>query len=155
PGDVYSAYRDDKYTRVVECLLKNGFSMGDIQHGFHESGGWDSWQIEMRRIVTGRADMTDDEKERLCEIVNIIFSNRNDAALDMRDIVEESAEKIYIHQPVRFKLNEDASKLRSKSDRLLSIEEWEIVDSDGVEVPNQFMDNYLFVYFTKPGRKTV
>lgn len=155
PGDVYSAYRDDKYTRVVECLLKNGFSMGDIQHGFHESGGWDSWQIEMRRIVTGRADMTDDEKERLCEIVNIIFSNPNDAALDMRDIVEASAEEIYIHQPVRFKLNKDASKLRSKSDRLLSIEEWEIVDSDGVEVPHQFKDNSLFVYFTKPGRKTV
>lgn len=36
--------------------------MGDIQHGFHESGGWDSWQVEMRRIVTGRTDMTDDER---------------------------------------------------------------------------------------------
>lgn len=56
----------NKYTRVVECLLKNGFSMGDIQHGFHESGGWDSWQVEMRRIVTGRTDMTDDEKEGFC-----------------------------------------------------------------------------------------
>ena len=93
----------NKYTRVVECLLKNGFSMGDIQHGFHESGGWDSWQVEMRRIVTGRTDMTDDEKERLCEIVNIIFSHPNDAALDLRDIVEAEYESVGLNQLVRLR----------------------------------------------------
>ncbi len=143
----------NKYTRVVECLLKNGFSMGDIQHGFHESGGWDSWQVEMRRIVTGRTDMTDDEKERLCEIVNIIFSHPNDAALDLRDIVEAEYESVGLNQLVRLRLNEDARALSSGPNPFISIEGWEIADSDGVSVPHQYTDNSLFVYFTRPGEK--
>lgn len=145
----------NKYTRVVECLLKNGFSMGDIQHGFHESGGWDSWQVEMRRIVTGRTDMTDDEKERLCEIVNIIFSHPNDAALDLRDIVEAEYESVGLNQLVRLRLNEDARALSSGPNPFISIEGWEIADSDGVSVPHQYTDNSLFVYFTRPGRKKI
>lgn len=145
----------NKYTRVVECLLKNGFSMGDIQHGFHESGGWDSWQVEMRRIVTGRTDMTDDEKERLCEIVNIIFSHPNDAALDLRDIVEAEYESVGLNQFVRLRLNEDARALSSGPNPFISIEGWEIADSDGVSVPHQYTDNSLFVYFTRPGRKKI
>ena len=145
----------NKYTRVVECLLKNGFSMGDIQHGFHESGGWDSWQVEMRRIVTGRTDMTDDEKERLCEIVNIIFSHPNDAALDLRDIVEAEYESVGLNQLVRLRLNEDARALSSGPNPFISIEGWEIADSDGVSVPHQYTDNSLFVYFTRPWRKKI
>ena len=145
----------NKYTRVVECLLKNGFSMGDIQHGFHESGGWDSWQVEMRRIVTGRTDMTDDEKERLCEIVNIIFSHPNDAALDLRDIVEAEYESVGLNQLVRLRLNEDARALSSGPNPFISIEGWEIADGDGVSVPHQYTDNSLFVYFTRPGRKKI
>ena len=145
----------NKYTRVVECLLKNGFSMGDIQHGFHESGGWDSCQVEMRRIVTGRTDMTDDEKERLCEIVNIIFSHPNDAALDLRDIVEAEYESVGLNQLVRLRLNEDARALSSGPNPFISIEGWEIADSDGVSVPHQYTDNSLFVYFTRPGRKKI
>ena len=155
PGSVYSSYQDGKYTRVVEGLLKNGFSMGDIQHGFHESGGWDSWQVEMRRIVTGRTDMTDDEKERLCEIVNIIFSHPNDAALDLRDIVEAEYESVGLNQLVRLRLNEDARALSSGPNPFISIEGWEIADSDGVSVPHQYTDNSLFVYFTRPGRKKI
>jgi len=145
----------NKYTRVVECLLKNGFSMDDIQHGFHESGNWASWQIEMRRIVTGRTDMTDDEKERLCEIVNIIFSHPNDAALDLRDIVEAEYESVGLNQLVRLRLNEDARALSSGPNPFISIEGWEIADSDGVSVPHQYTDNSLFVYFTRPGRKKI
>lgn len=162
PEYEYTYYSGDgdgwMYKHVVQGMLKNGFTMQEIQHGFNAaaSSGWDGWHKAMKENVVDKwTDRSEEEKAEMRQIVDVIFNNPVDVTLDIRDIVEASAEKIYIHQPVRFKLNKDASKLRSKSDRLLSIEEWEIVDSDGVEVPHQFMDNSLFVYFTKPGRKTV
>ena len=144
------------YKHVVQGMLKNGFTLQEIQHGFNAaaSSGWDGWHKAMKdNVINQWTDRSEEEKAEMREIVDIIFNNPVDVTLDLRDIVEAEYESIGLNQLVRLRLNEDARKLSSKSSNLLSIEGWEIADSDGVSVPHQYTDNSLFVYFTRPGER--
>lgn len=77
--DSSSKLYTDKYTRLVESLLKNGFTYRHILDGFKGSSGWDDWRSRMR------------EKNVIPHNnVDFIFMNPNQTAYDLRDVINVS-----------------------------------------------------------------
>lgn len=131
----WDAFTDGKYTRLIECLLLNGFTMKQIQYDFYGSDDWGHWQSRIR----ARSD-----KQISDRLVNLIFDNPNKYHFDMRNMAEVSDTRIRLYQPVR---------LRMKDQTPFSAT-WEITDGTGATILNN-NTSQLLVCFTEPGEKTL
>lgn len=127
---------EDHYTRLVECLILNGFTMEQIQHDYYGSDDWGHWKSR----ILSRNDKPISER-----LVNLIFDNPNDYHFDMRDLIDISDTRLRLYQPVRLRMK-DTEKSFSVT--------WEITDGAGGRVLN---NNHLqfMVCFSEPGEKTL
>lgn len=127
---------DGIYTRLVECLLVNGFTMEQIQSDFYVSDTWKDWRSQTK----ARSD-----KQISDRLVDLIFDNPNDYHFDMRDMIEVSQSYLRLFQPTIFRKKD----LETPGDTI-----WTIIDGTGsVILSNTFQQ--LQLYFTEPGRKTI
>lgn len=131
----WSSTTNEEYTRLIECLLLNGFTMEQIQYDFYGSDDWGHWQSRIR----ARSD-----KQISDRLVNLIFDNPNDYHFDMRDMAEVSDTRIRLYQPVRL----------SMKDQTPFSATWEITDGTGATILNN-NTSQLLVCFTEPGKKTL
>lgn len=137
PGFQFTTSDDPNYTRVVECLMENGFTLEQIQHEFYGSENWGHWRNRLR-------DRSDSPISP--DLVEVIFSNPNTHHFDMRDLINVSDASLYLYQPTRLNFRENNTPF--------SIVSWEVVGStDGhvIEGP----DNVFGVCFAEPGEKTI
>ena len=135
PAYEWEPSSNPNYTRLVECLLLNGFTMEQIQYDFYGSDDWGHWQSRIR----ARSD-----KQISDRLVNLIFDNPNDYHFDMRDMAEVSDTRIRLYQPVRL----------SMKDQTPFSATWEIMDGTGATILNN-NTSQLLVCFTEPGEKTL
>lgn len=69
-GDDYvSGEGSSDYTNLVECLMKNGFTLSIVQDGFSRSNNWATWQTRMVSRVNSSTVEAD--------LVNLIFQRPN------------------------------------------------------------------------------
>ena len=127
---------DPNYTRLIESLLLNGFTMEQIQYDFYGSDDWGHWQSRIR----ARSD-----KQISDRLVNLIFDNPNTYHFDMRDMAEVSDTRIRLYQPVRLSMKDIGKQLPAT---------WEITDGTGATILNN-NSLQLLVCFTEPGEKTL
>lgn len=127
---------DENYTRLVECLLLNGFTMEQIQYDFYGSDDWGHWQSRIR----ARSD-----KQISDRLVNLIFDNPNNYHFDMRDMAEVSDTRIRLYQPVQLRMKNIGRQLPAT---------WEITDGTGATILNNNTSQFL-VCFTEPGEKAL
>ncbi len=132
----WSGTTNEEYTRLIECLLLNGFTMEQIQYDFYGSDDWGHWQSRIR----ARSD-----KQISDRLVNLIFDNPNDYHFDMRDMAEVSDTRIRLYQPVRLSIKDIDKYLPAT---------WEITDGTGATILNN-NTSQLLVCFTEPGEKTL
>lgn len=132
----WSGTTNEEYTRLIECLLLNGFTMEQIQYDFYGSDDWGHWQSRIR----ARSD-----KQISDRLVNLIFDNPNDYHFDMRDMAEVSDTRIRLYQPVRLSIKDIDKYLPAT---------WEITEGTGATILNNNTSKFL-VCFTEPGEKTL
>ncbi|HJE09684.1 MAG TPA: hypothetical protein K8W12_09055 [Tidjanibacter sp.] len=132
----WSGTTNEEYTRLIECLLLNGFTMEQIQYDFYGSDDWGHWQSRIR----ARSD-----KQISDRLVNLIFDNPNDYHFDMRDMTEVSDTRIRLYQPVRLSIKDIDKYLPAT---------WEITEGTGATILNNNTSKFL-VCFTEPGEKTL
>ena len=132
----WSGTTNEEYTRLIECLLLNGFTMEQIQYDFYGSDDWGHWQSRIR----ARSD-----KQISDRLVNLIFDNPNDYHFDMRDMTEVSDTRIRLYQPVRLSIKDIDKSLPAT---------WEITEGTGATILNNNTSKFL-VCFTEPGEKTL
>lgn len=136
-GYEWNGTTTNKYTRLVESLLLNGFTMEQIQFEFYGSDDWGHWQSRIRN----RGD-----KQISDQLVNLIFDNPNDYALDMRDMIQISDTLLRRYQPTLLRLMDHVMQF--------TVNDWEIVDGTSSQIINS-NDARLEVCFTEPGEKTI
>lgn len=134
-----------KYTRLVESLLANGFSLGQIQHTFHESADWDSWLTEVMREVD-RSNLTNEEKEERKWIVQRIFESPNNLMFDLTDVIEG---KSNTHKNQVLFLQLIAPAIGN-----LSVEKWEVVEGEGAVILDSNTKSGIFS-FSESGKKII
>lgn len=128
---------NNDYTRVVECMLKNGYSFDQIQFAFYGSSGWNSWHERMQEF--GVLDN---------RLLALIFSAPNTWTFDMDDVIQSSvSEMIYRNQPVLLDFIPGARGV-------LSADSWEVVEGTGAVIETN-EDERLVIRFTEPGIKRV
>lgn len=127
---------NNDYTRVVECMLKNGYSFDQIQFAFYGSSGWNSWHERMQEF--GVLDN---------RLLALIFSAPNRWTFDMRDLIQINISgSLYKNQPVLIELKPEVG------DWLTA--EWEVVEGTGAQIELS-TDSRLVIYFTEDGKKRI
>ncbi len=132
----WNDHYSEVYTRLVESLLMNGFTMEQIQSDFYVSDGWGDWQSIMR----ARSDKPISDQQ-----LDLIFDNPNKYHFDMNDMIEVTQSTLRLFQPTIFK-RKDLESIGTIT--------WAITEGTGGMILNNNSSQFL-VYFTEPGRKTI
>ncbi len=127
---------DGVYTRLVECLLMNGFTMSDIQTDYYDSADWEHWRARTK----ARSDKPISNQQ-----VDLIFDTPNAYHFDMNDMIEVTQSTLRLFQPTIFK-RKDLESIGTIT--------WAITEGTGGMILNNNSSQFL-VYFTEPGRKTI
>lgn len=133
---VWDDTTDKDYTRVIECLLQNGFTMVEIQHDYYGSNNWDHWRARTK----ARSD-----KPISDQLVDLIFDNPNDYHFDMRDMIIVTQSTLRLFEPTVF---------REKDLGIFPKVTWTITEGTGGMILNTD-EHRQEMYFTEPGRKTI
>ena len=126
---------DERYTRVVECLLHQGLTLAEIQESFVASSSWFQWRNELK----DRTDLDD-------RILDLLFEFPNNYYFDLSDFIEPIHESYNKGELVYF-------KRKAEVPNNYEIVDWEIVGDDGIIMDETLSE--MAVVFDGTGYKTV
>lgn len=134
PGYIPDSW-DDRYTRVVECLLHQGLTLAEIQVSFVASSSWIQWRNELK----DRTDLDD-------RILDLLFEFPNNYNFNISDFIKPEYKSYNKGEVAYFSLCDDVPEQ-------YGVVDWEIVDGDGVILREA--DRMVAILFDEPGYKTV
>lgn len=125
-------------TSLMECLLKNGLTLEQIQYDFFSTQKWEQWRDRIKERT---------DKPISSDLVHEIFAFPNMYRFDTRDMLESNVaeDKLYINQPVMLTLKPGCDS---------SVEKWEVASGSGVKVLKNSNIEYC-ILFRNPGNKLI
>ncbi len=135
---------DEVYTHIIESLMRNGYSLAQIQEAVKQTNVGNVWN-SFRNNIKALKILTDAQ-------VDVLFDNQSDVCLSFNDFIKSYSEFAYLDQFVSFFL--DIADMRESKRDYYAIADCEVVNDDGAEI-RQLSEKTVALRFTTPGEKKI